>query len=352
MTNQEQDGLTCSSVSPAVGNVAGSHPVTHIQLSDQLSCANDYALKARKPYTISKQRERWTDEEHKKFLEALKLYGRAWRSIEEHVGSKTAIQIRSHAQKFFSKILRDTSASITNTKESIEIPPPRPKRKPMHPYPRKLVETVGTKEISILKKAINSNSLKTSDFDQANQSPKSVLSTLGSESLGSSDSDTPNGSLSPISSISCVRASVFRPAEFKTPSEEEARLDADSAPDEKPLLKLEILSDESVSAKESIAEESSRPTLKLFGTTLIVKDFCKPSSPTIEACKPIPHDIHVRKGEGKLELLGKSTLCETSAISQLRVRVRRETCGKGFVPYKRCMSKNENQSSSATADER
>jgi hypothetical protein len=31
--------------------------------------------KTRKPYTITKQRENWTDEEHHKFLEGLKLYG-------------------------------------------------------------------------------------------------------------------------------------------------------------------------------------------------------------------------------------------------------------------------------------
>ena len=37
---------------------------------------------ARKPYVISKQRERWSDHEHSRFLEALKLYGRAWRRIE------------------------------------------------------------------------------------------------------------------------------------------------------------------------------------------------------------------------------------------------------------------------------
>lgn len=39
-------------------------------------------MQARKPYVISKQRERWSDHEHTRFLEALKLYGRAWRRIE------------------------------------------------------------------------------------------------------------------------------------------------------------------------------------------------------------------------------------------------------------------------------
>ena len=62
--------------------------------------------KVRKPYTITKQRERWTDDEHERFLAALKLHGRAWRKIEEHVGTKSAVQIRSHAQKFFSKLQR------------------------------------------------------------------------------------------------------------------------------------------------------------------------------------------------------------------------------------------------------
>lgn len=40
----------------------------------------------RKPYTIIKQREKWTEEEHQKFLEALKLYGRGWRQIECKLG--------------------------------------------------------------------------------------------------------------------------------------------------------------------------------------------------------------------------------------------------------------------------
>lgn len=85
--------------------------------------------KTRKPYTITKQRENWTEDEHQKFLEALTLYDRDWKKIEAFVGSKTVIQIRSHAQKYFLKVQK------TNSGE--RIPPPRPKRKSVQPYPQK-----------------------------------------------------------------------------------------------------------------------------------------------------------------------------------------------------------------------
>lgn len=63
-----------------------------------------HILQPRKPYVITRARERWTDDEHAMFVEALRLYGRTWRKIEEHIGTKTAVQIRSHAQKFFDKV--------------------------------------------------------------------------------------------------------------------------------------------------------------------------------------------------------------------------------------------------------
>eukprot|EP01103_Thecamoeba_quadrilineata_P009500 TRINITY_DN1926_c0_g1_i1.p1 TRINITY_DN1926_c0_g1~~TRINITY_DN1926_c0_g1_i1.p1 ORF type:complete len:228 (+),score=39.32 TRINITY_DN1926_c0_g1_i1:161-844(+) len=86
-------------------------------------------IKTRKAYTITKQRENWTEEEHLKFLEALKLFDRDWKKIESFIGTKTVIQIRSHAQKYFLKVQKN------NTGE--RIPPPRPKRKSVQPYPQK-----------------------------------------------------------------------------------------------------------------------------------------------------------------------------------------------------------------------
>ncbi|XP_061340926.1 protein LATE ELONGATED HYPOCOTYL-like isoform X2 [Gastrolobium bilobum] len=106
---------------------------------DAYSCGEEVVIKTRKPYTISKQRERWTEEEHNRFLEALKLHGRAWQRIEEHIGTKTAVQIRSHAQKFFTKLEKEALVKGVPIRQAvdIDIPPPRPKRKPSNPYPRK-----------------------------------------------------------------------------------------------------------------------------------------------------------------------------------------------------------------------
>uniref|UniRef100_A0A7S2ZWG9 Uncharacterized protein n=1 Tax=Rhodosorus marinus TaxID=101924 RepID=A0A7S2ZWG9_9RHOD len=64
----------------------------------------------------------WADDEHERFVAALKRYGRDWKAIESSVGTRTAVQIRSHAQKYFIKLRRH------NISEFDALPPPRKKR--------------------------------------------------------------------------------------------------------------------------------------------------------------------------------------------------------------------------------
>jgi SHAQKYF class myb-like DNA-binding protein len=47
---------------------------------------------------------RWTPEEHKKFLEGIAHYGRNWEKVAQNVVTRTTVQIRSHAQKYFKKV--------------------------------------------------------------------------------------------------------------------------------------------------------------------------------------------------------------------------------------------------------
>lgn len=83
----------------------------------------------RKPYTTTKVREMWSPSEHARMLEALRLYKRDWAKVTRHVGTRSAAQVRSHAQKYFDRVARE------NTDEFV--PQPRPKRKSATPYPRK-----------------------------------------------------------------------------------------------------------------------------------------------------------------------------------------------------------------------
>lgn len=46
---------------------------------------------------------RWTHEEHERFLQGLEMYGKKWTKVAEVVRTRTTVQVRSHAQKYFQK---------------------------------------------------------------------------------------------------------------------------------------------------------------------------------------------------------------------------------------------------------
>jgi SHAQKYF class myb-like DNA-binding protein len=49
---------------------------------------------------------RWTDLEHALFLEGMRLFGKKWPLVADHVKTRSPVQIRTHAQKYFIKEAR------------------------------------------------------------------------------------------------------------------------------------------------------------------------------------------------------------------------------------------------------
>jgi len=60
---------------------------------------------------------RWTAEEHTLFLQGLQLYSKQWKQIAELVKTRTVVQIRTHAQKYFQKLdkMKDGKAMKSST---------------------------------------------------------------------------------------------------------------------------------------------------------------------------------------------------------------------------------------------
>ena len=49
----------------------------------------------------------WSDDEHERFLEAIRLHGKNWSEITRHIGSRPRQSVYSHAQKFRKRVLKE-----------------------------------------------------------------------------------------------------------------------------------------------------------------------------------------------------------------------------------------------------
>jgi len=77
---------------------------------------------------------RWSKDEHAIFLRGIDLYGKDWKKIAALVQSRTVIQVRTHAQKYFLKIEKDkekkTSAPTTSKEVDGNVSTPTHKEVP------------------------------------------------------------------------------------------------------------------------------------------------------------------------------------------------------------------------------
>ena len=64
---------------------------------------------------------RWAEEEHDKFLDGIAKYGINWKKVKTMINSRTPVQVRSHAQKFYYKLkmCKDEQLGIDFTKDDI-----------------------------------------------------------------------------------------------------------------------------------------------------------------------------------------------------------------------------------------
>ena len=64
---------------------------------------------------------RWTREEHAAFLSALKMYGKEWKKVAAKVKTRTVVQTRTHAQKYFQKLQKAVNGDVPGRVTSVEM---------------------------------------------------------------------------------------------------------------------------------------------------------------------------------------------------------------------------------------
>lgn len=90
-------------------------------LPDQQVKSSKKVKRKRNPQRKSGQTAgRWTNEEHRAFLDGLKEFGREWKKVATRIPTRTSAQIRSHAQKYFAKLQREHETTMNLASSSSE----------------------------------------------------------------------------------------------------------------------------------------------------------------------------------------------------------------------------------------
>lgn len=124
---------------------------------------------------------RWTGEEHNRFLQGLQEHGKVWKSIATVVKTRSIVQVRTHAQKYFMKINRGDGPTPTSKPSTSSTGGSAPSKDSSEKPSSSLVENAQVSKTSSLKNAQS----KTSGITKSKS--YSGVSNLGGESGFSTD---------------------------------------------------------------------------------------------------------------------------------------------------------------------
>jgi len=81
---------------------------------DNFDLDNDDGCDTNVDGTIQESTGRWTREEHLAFVRGLELHGKGWKKIASLIKTRTVVQIRTHAQKYFLKLSKTRQSGESN----------------------------------------------------------------------------------------------------------------------------------------------------------------------------------------------------------------------------------------------
>ena len=137
-------------------------------------------------YSSSGSTGRWTTQEHQAFVRGLALYGREWKRVALDIPTRTSAQVRSHAQKYLSKMEKQLSLShngnvpLASDVYSLDTVTPRASQKSIEPTNDQDYTMATAQSPSTTRLASLSHDSETSTYED------------GSPTAGSQQHDTEN----------------------------------------------------------------------------------------------------------------------------------------------------------------
>jgi SHAQKYF class myb-like DNA-binding protein len=71
--------------------------------------------------TVEKSTGRWTMQEHESFVRGLSMYGREWKRVAQIIPTRTAAQVRSHAQKYLQQLEQSHQQQLLSQHQDLRI---------------------------------------------------------------------------------------------------------------------------------------------------------------------------------------------------------------------------------------